>query len=133
MKRLIMLSLAIMVTTLGFAQDDEWQKRVRESQENARKEYEAFQKQATQEYNDFRRRANEEYSRFMEQPWTAFVTQPAEEIPMQPKPPQPIVADPLLLPSNEPILFEMKPITPKPIENPKPIEPLKPKVVPEAP
>ena len=136
MKRLIILFLATMVTALGFAQDDEWQKRVRESQENARKEYEAFKQQATQEYNDFRRRANEEYAQFMARPWTAFVTQPAEEIPMLPKPPQPILVEPNQQPLAEPIPYVQEPIPSipeEPEEQPKPIEPIKPKVKPEAP
>lgn len=133
MKRLMIFCLASLTAIACFAQDDDWQKRVRESQENARKEYDAFQQQAIQDYNDFRRRANEEYARFMEQPWTAFENQPAEEIPMLPKPPKPIVADPDVKPLAEQIPFVEKPLPEEPVEQPKPIEPLKPKVEPEAP
>lgn len=95
MKRLTITLLAVFFGGSLFAQvDDEWSKRVRESQENARKEYEAFRQQAKQVYNDFRKRANEEYARFMENPWTAFERQPAEEIPKLPKPPTPVLVDP---------------------------------------
>lgn len=128
MKKLIMICLACLSAIACAAQDDDWQKRVRESQEQARKEYEAFRQQATQDYNDFRKRANEEYARFMEQPWTAFRTQPAEEIPLLPKPPQPILADPDVKPLVEQIPFVEKPLHEIPVEQPKPVEPLKPKV-----
>ena len=63
MKRLIMTALAC-VTALSLpAQiDTDWTQRVRESQQNAREEYERFRQQATKEYDDFRKRANEEYT-----------------------------------------------------------------------
>ena len=133
MKKLILFCLSMLTTIACFAQDDDWQKRIRESQENARKEYEAFKQQAIQDYNDFRRRANEEYARFMEQPWTAFVTQPAEEIPMLPKPPQPIVVEPDAKPLAEPIPFVWEPQPVEPEEQPQPVEPIKPKVKPYLP
>ena len=133
MKRLIMSCLAVMMTASLFAQDDDWSKRVRESQQKAREEYEQFRQQAEQEYNDFRRRANEEYARFMESPWTAFESQPEEEIPRLPKPPQPVVVVPTTKPVAEPIPFDGKPVAPKPIDQPKPIEPLKPTIQPNMP
>lgn len=129
----MIIGLVMLSAIACFAQEDDWQKRVRESQFQARKEYEAFKQQATQDYNDFRRRANEEYARFMEQPWTAFETQPAEEIPMLPKPPQPIVVVPGTEPANEPIPFVEMPLPEKPVDQPKPVEPLKPVIKPEAP
>ena len=134
MKRLIITGLACLITTTLLAQiDDDWSKRVRESQEKAREEYEQFRQQAQQDYNEFRRKANEAYARFMENPWTAMEPQPAEEIPRLPKPPQPVVADPTERPVAKPIPFDGKPLAPKPIEHPQPIEPLKPKVIPDMP
>ena len=134
MKRLIMTALAcVTALTLSAQIDTDWSKRVRESQQNAREEYEKFRQQATKEYNDFRKRANEEYARFMADPWTAFEAQPAEEIPKLPKPPTPVLVDPTTHPEPVPIPIESKPLPQIPIERPQPIEPLTPTVQPEAP
>lgn len=135
MKRLILTVLAFLSAISLMAQDDDWNKRIRESQENARKEYEAFRQQAEQNYNDFRRRANEEYARFMEDPWAAFKTQPAEEIPKLPKPVTPVLAVPNTKPVLKPIPFESKPLSPVPFDEPQPqpVEPLTPKVQPNVP
>ena len=134
MKRLIMTALACVTTLLLSAQvDTDWNQRVRESQQNAREEYEKFRQQAQQEYNDFRRRANEEYARFMADPWTAFETQPAEEIPKLPKPPTPVLVDPNSHPEPLPIPVENKPVPPVPVVRPEPVEPISPTVKPNAP
>ena len=123
----------VMTVSLAAQIDTDWSQRVRESQQNAREEYERFRQQAEQDYNDFRRKANEEYARFMQNPWTAFETQPAEEIPTLPKPPMPVLADPISHPKPLPIPFEGKPLHPKPIEQPRPVEPLTPQVEPGIP
>ena len=134
MKKLIISGLACFMAASLFAQvDDDWSKRVRESQDKAREEYEQFKQQAQQDYNDFRRKANEEYARFMENPWTAFESQPAEEIPRLPKPPQPVVVEPNTRPVMEPIPFDGKPVASKPIDQPQPVEPLKPTIKPDTP
>ena len=122
-----------MALSLSAQIDTDWSQRVRESQQNAREEYERFRQQAEQDYKDFRRKANEEYARFMENPWTAFESQPAEEIPKLPKPPTPVVVDPTPQPTTEPIPFDGKPLPPKPIDPPQPIEPLTPTVQPDMP
>lgn len=132
-KRLIMTALAFLVALSLSAQDDEWSKRVRESQQNAREEYERFRQQAEQEYSDFRKRANEEYARFMADPWTAFETQPAEEIPKLPKPPTPVLVDPYSHPEPVPIPIENTPVPPVPVVRPDPVEPISPMVKPKAP
>ncbi len=134
MKRLIMTALACaMALTLSAQVDTDWNQRVRESQQNAREEYEKFRQQAEQEYNDFRRRANEEYARFMADPWTAFETQPAEEIPKLPKPPTPVLVDPNAHPKPLPIPVENKPMPPAPAVHPQPVEPISPTLQPNAP
>ena len=134
MKRLIMTSLAFLFAVSLTAQvDDDWSKRIRESQENAQKEYEQFRQQAEQDYNDFRKRANEEYARFMGNPWTAFERQPAEEIPILPKPPTPVLVVPNTPPAPKPIPFDGKPLPPKPIDHPQPVEPLTPTTQPDVP
>lgn len=134
MKRLIMTGLACVMTLVLAAQvDDDWNKKVRESQQNAREEYEKFRQQAEQEYNDFRRRANEEYARFMENPWKAFETQPAEEIPVLPKPPVPINIDPNAHPYPVPIPYEGTPVPLVPEIHPEPVEPITPTVQPDVP
>ena len=114
MKRLIMTALAcVTALTLSAQIDTDWSKRVRESQQNAREEYEKFRQQATKEYDDFRKRANEEYARFMADPWTAFEAQPAEEIPKLPKPPTPVLVDPTTHPEDKTCRMALKP--PKPL------------------
>ncbi len=134
MKRLIITALACIIALSLSAQiNTDWNKRVRESQQNAREEYEKFRQQAQQEYNDFRRRANEEYARFMAEPWTAFETQPAEEIPKLPKPPTPVLVDPNSYPEPLPIPVENKPVPPVPVVRPEPVEPISPTVKPNAP
>lgn len=134
MKRLIMTALAcVAALTLSAQIDTDWNQRVRESQQNAREEYEKFRQQAEQEYSDFRRKANEEYARFMADPWTAFETQPAEEIPKLPKPPTPVLVDPNSCPEPVPIPVENKPVPPVPVVRPEPVEPLSPTVKPNAP
>lgn len=134
MKRLIMTALAcVTALTLSAQVDTDWNQRVRESRQNAREEYEKFRQQAEQEYNDFRRRANEEYARFMADPWTAFETQPAEEIPKLPKPPTPVLADPYAHPNPVPIPVENKPMPPAPAVHPQPVEPISPTLQPNAP
>lgn len=134
MKRLIITVLAcMMVLSLSAQIDTDWNQRVRESQQNAREEYEKFRQQTQQEYNDFRRRANEEYARFMADPWTAFETQPAEEIPKLPKPPTPVLVDPNSHPEPLPIPVENKPVPPVPVVHPEPVEPITPTVKPNAP
>ena len=90
---------------------------MKESQQNALKEFEEFQRQAFQEYEDFRRQANEEYANFMEKAWKMFDAHPAEEPPLKPKPTIPMVDDtPAPTPEPEP--------TPTPTPEPEPeIEP----------
>ena len=124
---------SVMALSLSAQVDTDWNKRVRESQQNAREEYEKFRQQVEQEYNDFRKRANEEYARFMADPWTAFETQPAEEIPKLPKPPVPVLANPYAHPEPLPIPYEGTPIPPRPIDQPQPVEPITPTVKPNAP
>lgn len=134
MKKLILTTLAFAIALSLSAQvDTDWSQRVRESRQNAREEYEKFRQQAEQEYNDFRRRANEEYARFMADPWTAFETQPAEEIPKLPKPPTPVLVDPNAHPKPLPIPVENKPMPPAPAVHPQPVEPISPTLQPNAP
>lgn len=124
MKRLTITLLAFFLGITLFAQDDDWSKRVRESQESARKEYEQFRQQATTDYNDFRRKANEEYAKFMEEAWTYFKSNPKEEFSWSPKPSKPIVAESNPIPENTLVEINLKPIAPKPIERPNPVEPI---------
>ena len=115
---------------------------------NMLKEFEDFARQAYQEYEDFRRQANAEYAKFMAEAWTLVELSPAQDIPWQPKPPRPIIEEeepvqptptptpdpvspPKPLPKAEPIPFDVI-VTPKEIDKPQPIEPLKPRTVPKA-
>ena len=150
MKRLTLTGLALfMVATLNAQIEDDWTKQVRESQENARKEFEQFAQQAYQEYEDFRRQANEEYARFMEEAWKMFDIQPAVEPPAKPKPPIPMVDNTKPSPTPQPdpntdIKPKVDPIRiPDPLDvqqltrpdltqatRPKPVEPIVPTAVP---
>ena len=146
MKKLIFICLALFSAATIHAQvedEDEWANRMRESRQNAMKEYEQFKQQAYQNYEDFRRRANEEYARFMEQAWKNYETQPAEEAPEKPKPPQPIFdTDPVVSPKPvpnpirvpDPIQTPTLPVPDPsiPIARPRPIEPIKPSLTPPA-
>lgn len=152
MKRLVLTLLASVITTTVFAQvDDDWARKIKESQENARKEYEEFRQQATKNYEDFRRKANEEYAKFMEEAWSYFPAQPAEEIPWSPKPVRPVVykpedeqkpspkpqPNPELVPSEEPVTEPVpvpseEPVAepvPAPAEEPVPVLPVTPRPV----
>ena len=134
MKRFVIMGLAcMMVVSLSAQIDTDWSQRVRESRQNAREEYERFRQQAEQDYNDFRTQANEEYARFMAEPWSAFETQPAEEIPKLPKPPVPVLANPNEHPKPLTIPVENKPVSPIPIVHPQPIEPISPAIQPDSP
>lgn len=147
MKKLVLTLLASVAASALWAQDDDWNRKIKESQENARKEYEMFRQQALKDYEDFRKKANEEYAKFMEEAWVYFPTQPAEEIPWKPKPVQPVVfnsddepkpspvspkpseepaVEPPVAPRPEakPIDFELKPAEAKPLQNPQPVEPI---------
>lgn len=125
MKRLVLTLLASLVASSLLAQvDDDWNRKIKESQESARKEYESFRQQAIKDYGDFRRKANEEYATFMEQAWKLFEPQPAEEIPFGPKPPQPIVYVPETTPQPIQPQQPEEPNVPQPDEHPQstPIE-----------
>lgn len=127
MKRLTITLLAFFLGGSLVAQvDDDWTKRIRESQESARKEYEQFRQQAMSDYEGFRRKANEDYAKFMEEAWASFTANAEEEFPWAPKPPQPVVADPQPEPVDNPVEINLKPIAPKPIGQPKPVEPIMP-------
>lgn len=136
MKRLIITLLACMMATALSAQiDEDWQKSVRQSMEDAQKEFDTFRLKAEQSFENFRKKANEEYARFMANPWSAFEMQPLETIPVEPKPPQPFVVDPDIkpLPSENPIVFKLKPKPDNPYEQPVPFEPITPNPSPDVP
>lgn len=143
MKKLTLMCLALFsVATIHAQVEDEWAKKMRESQQNAMKDFEQFKQQAYQNYENFRRQANEEYARFMEEAWKRFESQPAEKAPEKPKPPQPIIdTDPIVSPQPvpnpiripDPIPTPTLPVSdPNITIRPQPIEPIKPSPVPPA-
>lgn len=113
MKQILMTMVCIAVSAIALAQeDDDWAKKVLDSQSQSIKEYEEFRQKALRDYDDFRKKANEEYAKFMAESWKFFgVAQPKEELPWQPKPPQPVVANPE---------DEMLPLVPQPQPAPEP-------------
>jgi len=92
MKRLFITLLALsFATTLAAQVEDEWDKLMKESKENATKDFDDFVKQANQEFEDFRRQANESYAKFMEEAWKLYDAKDAEPAPWtQPKPVVPL-------------------------------------------
>jgi len=128
MKRLIMTGLACLMMLTLSAQDD-WKQRVQESKDDARRQYEDFRNHAKKTYDDFRRNANEEYAQFMEKPWISMDLHPFDTMPWGPKPPRPFFADPdnQPVPSKDPIVFNLRPLPPKPLKQPEPVEPITPK------
>ena len=95
MKRLFITLLALSFATTIVAQvEDEWDKLMKESKENATKDFDDFVKQANQEFEDFRRQANESYAKFMEEAWKLYDAKDAEPAPWtQPKPVMPLEDD----------------------------------------
>lgn len=121
MKRLTLTGLALLFASLLHAQvEDDWSKKIKESQNNATQDYEQFKQQAFQEYDSFRRKANEDYAKYMEESWKLYESHPAVEPPAKPKPPVPLVEekDPEPTPTPEP--------QPEPDPNTRPvIEPVR--------
>ena len=141
MKRIVLTLIASVITPTIFAQvEDDWAKRIKESRESVHKEYEEFRQQVLKDYDDFRRKANEDYAKFMEEAWSYFPAQPAEEIPWSPKPVSPVVfkpeyeqdsdpaphPDPVIVPSKVPVPAEEPVVVPVP----KPVPSEEPVVVP---
>lgn len=88
-------------------------------------DFQRFRDSIFNDFETFRRQANEEYANFMRRPWVEEPIQPAETPPVQPKPTVPVVVNPKARPTADPIPFNGKPIKPKPIDNPTPLEPIK--------
>lgn len=153
MKRLTLTGLAlVLVVTVKAQVEDDWTKKMRETQSESFKEFEQFKQQAYQDYGNFRRKANEEYAKYMEESWKMFESLPAIEPPVKPKPPVPLIDDEEPLPQpepdpNSPNKPKVDPIripdpiqTPelpttdanKPVKRPNPIEPVVPNAVPMA-
>ena len=148
MKRLTMTGLALlMMATLHAQVEDDWLKKVKEEQNNAFKEFEQFAQQAYQEYESFRKQANEEYARFMEEAWKGIDAHPAEEPPVRPKPPVPMIDNAEPSPTSDPnsntrpvretvrvpdpvVLIEISRPDLTQMERPKPMEPIVPSAVP---
>lgn len=126
MKRIaVSLLVLVLAVSSACAQDDDWAKKVLESQNQSLKEYEEFRQQALKDYESFRQQANADYAEFMLKAWKSYEPLPEEEFPWLPKPPQPVVAEPVTHPTSDPIVFEGQPIPPKPLETqPQPLEPI---------
>ena len=125
MKRLTMTALSLCSVLMVSAQvESDWSNKMKEMHESTRKNYEGYRQQVLQDYENFRQQINADYARFMEEAWKHFDANPAEEIPWQPKPPQPVEANPQPHPTADPIPYTLAPANPKPIDNPQPIEPI---------
>lgn len=88
-------------------------------------DFQRFRDSIFNDFESFRRQANEEFANFMKRPWVEEPVQPAVAPPEKPKPPMPVVVDPQTRPTIDLIPFDGKPLPPKPIDNPRPIEPIK--------
>lgn len=148
MKRIILTSLALLLAAALSAQVvGDYEKKMKESQQNAIGDYDRFKQQAMQGYSDFRKKANQEYAKLMAEAWKYYPANDAEEIPWQPKPPKPMIVTedpvptqpedtdvpydaPVRIGNEAPIRLEIKALPPKPIEKPQPIELIKPQPLP---
>lgn len=127
MKRIALIVFAMAVVAIANAQiESDWAAKMKEAHDKTMQDYEQYRQQVFQDYENFRQQINADYARFMEEAWKPFSAQPKEEMPWQPKPPQPTVAAPDARPTTNPVPFEGRPLPPKPIEEqPQPVEPIK--------
>lgn len=117
MKKTIFVIFALLASTPLLAQiDDDF---------DIHSDFQRFRDSIFNDFESFRRQANEEFANFMKRPWVEEPVQPAVTPPEKPKPPIPVVVDPKARPTADPIPFNGKPLPPKPIDNPQPLEPIK--------
>ena len=121
-----MMAMAMAAAPVFAQSEDDFAKEAEEMMRQSEREFEKFSADINKEFDDFRRSVNAEYARFMAEVWKEFQALTAEEPPAEPEPPKPVVADPKARPTADPIIFDGKPIAPKPIVRPEPIEPIKP-------
>lgn len=96
---------------------DEYKKRVQSK-------FNQYKSDKEREFKEYRDRINAEFAEYMRQSWPEYESKPAKPVPDSPEPPKPIIKDPDMPPSNDPIPFdEVKPVL-KPIEPPQPVVPL---------
>ena len=85
-------------------------------------DFKSYSDSVWQAFSEFRQRANEEYAQFIREQWAAFTAMQEEQRPAIPEPPKPFERD-----KGTPIPDVPKPIpvTPFPIPDPLPIDPIK--------
>ncbi len=96
-----MLFVGVCLTNLLYAQNksesfDDFRK-------NLHKGFNADREKKLNDFNEFRRQINAEYAAFIRNAWRKEDSKPAEEVPARPEPPKPVVRDPQVLPTSDPI------------------------------
>ena len=87
-------------------------------------EFGQYKSEKEREFKAYRDRINAEFAEYMRQTWPEYKSKPAEPVPDSPEPPSPVIKDPNIRPSNDPIPFDEIMPLPKPVEPPQPVVPL---------
>lgn len=101
-----------------------------EYKRQAEERFNQFKTEKQNEFEAYRTRINREFAEYMRQAWPEYQTKPAIPVPPSPEPPDPVIATPDDIPSNEPLPFSE--VTPLPETQPQPV-PLLPEPDPEKP
>lgn len=129
MKRYFLL-LGIVLPSILFAQNVTIKQYMRQMEQN----FNNYEIQQQLSFEKFRNRINAEFAEYMRQAWPEYKSEPAKPVPDSPEPPTPIIKDPDIEPSNDPIPFDDVMPALKPIEPPQPVVPLpKPELQPVTP
>lgn len=119
MKRIAVCSIFILIISLSFGQNTDYDKHREEMQQKWNQHVSATQK----EYADFRDRLNAAYAERMKANWKTFQLRAAETYPGKPDPPKPVVKDNDKPAPTQPVPVKdvVKPIEP---EKPQPVKPI---------
>lgn len=87
-------------------------------------EFDSYAKKIDDAYGQYRDRINAEFADYLRQTWPQYESQPAQPVPDSPEPPRPVVKDPDVQPSDDPLPFDRVAPAPEPVAPPKPVLPL---------
>ena len=119
--------MAVMMASSLCAQiEDDLEKEFQSLNDSMMLDFSDFFLRSAGDFMEFRRQANEDFAGFLAQLWDPEPTQPAIEPPVKPKPLKPLVTDASMSrPAAAMIPFEGRPVPPKPIDRPQPMEPIR--------
>lgn len=117
---IITLAIATLLANSSKAQAqtfEEYKKRVQS-------EFSQYKTKKDQEFKAYRDRINAEFAEYMRQRWPEYKSEPAEPVPDSPEPPKPVIKEPDMPPSNDPVPFDKVTPVPEPVMPPQPVVPL---------